>query len=67
MDAQVVKEFVSRVSRDEELRQEVVRDPKGVSQREGFSPLVSAVVLRLVPHLSLAPEKSGVGFNGWNY
>lgn len=67
MDVQVVKDFVSRVSRDERLRQEVVRDAEGVSQREGFSPMVSAVVLRLVPHLSLAQKSPGVAFNWWNY
>ena len=67
MDVQVVKDFVRRVTHDEGLRQEVERDPQGVSQREGFSPTVSAVVLRLVPHLSLTEKTSGVAFNWWNY
>ena len=64
MEEQQIKEFVHRVSCDEELRKELAQNPDGVLMREGFSPRVTQIVARLVPHLTLS---SSVGFapNAW--
>jgi hypothetical protein len=53
MEEQQIQEFVHRVSNDEALRKELASDPGGVILREGFSPRVTQIVSRLVPHLSL--------------
>ena len=53
MEERLIQEFVHRVSTDEKLREELKRDPDGVIMREGFSPRVTRVVSRLVPHLAL--------------
>ena len=53
MEEQQIQEFVHRVSTDEALRKELASDPEGVILREGFSPRVTQIVSRLVPHLSL--------------
>ncbi len=53
MEEQQIQDFVHRVSTDEELRKELVRDPDGVIMREGFSPRVTGIVTQLVPHLAL--------------
>ena len=53
MEEQQIQEFVHRVSNDEALRKELASDPEGVILREGFSPRVTQIVSRLVPHLSL--------------
>ncbi|HLX57727.1 MAG TPA: hypothetical protein VKR83_11940, partial [Ktedonobacteraceae bacterium] len=47
------QDFVHRVNTDEVLRKELVSDPDGVIMREGFSPRVARVVLRLTPHLTI--------------
>jgi hypothetical protein len=54
MEEQQIKEFVHRVSCDEELRKELAQNPDGVLMREGFSPRVMQVVMRLVPHLTVS-------------
>lgn len=59
MEEQQIKEFVHRVSCDEELRKELAQNPDGVLMREGFSPHVMQVVTRLIPHLTVS---SSVGF-----
>ena len=53
MEEQQIQEFVHRVSTEEALRKELASDPEGVILREGFSPRVTQIVSRLVPHLSL--------------
>ena len=53
MEERLIQEFVHRVSTDEKLREELKRDPDGVIMREGFSPRVTRIVSRLVPHLAL--------------
>ena len=53
MEEQQIQEFVHRVSNDEALRKELASDPEGVLLREAFSPRVTQIVSRLVPHLSL--------------
>jgi len=53
VEEQQIQEFVHRVSNDEALRKELASDPEGVILREGFSPRVTQIVSRLVPHLSL--------------
>ena len=53
MEEQQIQDFVHRVSTNEELHEELTRDPDGVILREGFSPRVAQVVSKLVPHLSL--------------
>ncbi len=64
-EIQQLVNFVSRASRDERLRQELVRDAAGVSRREGFSPAVATVVRRLVPQLALG-QQADVSFPWWN-
>lgn len=53
MEEQQIQEFVHRVSMDQALRAQVMKDPDGVIMREGFSPRVTRVLARLIPHLSL--------------
>lgn len=64
-EVQQLVDLVSRASRDEELRQELVRDAAAVSRREGFSPAVASVVRRLVPQLALG-QQVDVSFPWWN-
>ncbi len=53
MEEQQIKNFVHRVSTEETLRTELANNPEAVIEREGFSPRVAQVVMRLVPHLAL--------------
>ena len=53
MEEQQIQDFVHRVSNDAGLRQELASEPEKVVTREGFSPRVAGVVMRLVPHLAL--------------
>jgi hypothetical protein len=53
MEERQIQEFVHRIFNDEALRKELANDPKGVIKREGYSPRVIQVVMRLVPHLAL--------------
>ena len=53
MEEQQIQDFVHRVSNDEDVRKELALDPDGVIMREGFSPRVAQIVMRLVPHLAL--------------
>ena len=64
MEEQQIQDFVHRVSTDEELRKELGRDPDGVIMREGFSPRVAKIVLRLVPHLAM-DEPIGPSLSWW--
>jgi uncharacterized protein (UPF0335 family) len=66
MEEQQIKEFVHRVSRDEELRKELVQNPDGVLMREGFSPRVMQVVMRLVPHLTVSSSADFKQNYWWN-
>lgn len=53
MEEQMIQDFVHRAPRDEELRKELANDPENVIAREGFSPPVARILLRLVPQLAL--------------
>lgn len=53
MEEQQLQDFVHRIAESEELRQELVSNPALVVSREGFSPRLVNVVMRLVPHLSM--------------
>ncbi len=53
MEEKQIQDFVHRVSTDEELRKELASDPNTVIMREGLSPRVAQIVMRLVPHLAL--------------
>ncbi|MEO8972316.1 MAG: hypothetical protein ABI406_12040 [Ktedonobacteraceae bacterium] len=64
MEEQQIKDFVHRVSSDETLRKELTQDPGGVIMREGFSPRVTQIVARLVPHLAFG-DSSGTTPSGW--
>ena len=66
MEERQIQSFVHRVSTDSELREELRRDSVGVIMREGFSPRVSRVVSRLVPHLTLEQEPMDKSLCGWN-
>jgi hypothetical protein len=65
MEEQQIQDFVHRISTDEELRNELVRDPDSVIMREGFSPRMTRVVKQLVPHLSLE-EPLGPSLRWWH-
>ena len=63
MEEQQIKDLVHRVSTDETLRQELARDPQAFIEREGFSPALTRVIMKLVPHLTLANNSNDV--EGW--
>lgn len=51
MEELQIKNLVHRASTDEAFRQELVSNTDAVIEREGLSPRVAEVVMRLVPHL----------------
>lgn len=53
MEEQQIQDFVHQASSDEQLRKELATNPNGVIERQGFSPRVAQIVLRLVPHLAM--------------
>jgi hypothetical protein len=53
MEEKQIREFVHRVSQDENLRSALTQDPDGVIMRENFSPRVAQVITKLVPYLSV--------------
>lgn len=53
MEELQIQEFVHRVSTDEDLRKELASAPDSVIMREGFSPRVARIIMRLVPHLAM--------------
>ena len=55
-EEQQIRDFVHRVSTDEELRKELASSPAMVVMREGFSPHVAQIIARLVPHLAVERE-----------
>ena len=65
MEEQQIRDFVHRVSTEETLRTELASNPQNVIEREGFSPRVAQVVMRLVPHLALNKEIKA-GFGWWH-
>lgn len=60
-----ILEFVQRVSQDEALRKELTNDPDNVIMREGFSPRVAQVLMRLVPHMSAISGEISIGSLTW--
>lgn len=66
MEEQQIRDFVHRVSSDETLRQELARDPQSFVEREGFSPSVARVVMKLVPHLTMTNDQIKLG-GWWSY
>ena len=64
MEEQQVLDFVRRVSQDENLRREVLDAPENVIAREGFSPRVGRIVMRLAPHLSFERQTNPL-LSGW--
>ena len=65
MEEQQIRDFVHRVSTEETLRTELASNPQNVIEREGFSPRVAQVVMRLVPHLALDKEIK-TSFGWWH-
>ncbi len=65
MEEQQIKDFVQRVSSDETMRKELAQDPDGVIMREGFSPRVTQIVARLVPHLAFGDSSSSKPSGWW--
>ena len=53
MEELQIQEFVHRVLTDEGLRKELASTPNSVIMREGFSPRVAKIIIRLVPHLAM--------------
>ncbi len=64
MEEQQILDFVHRVSLDESLRREVFEVPEQVMAREGFSPRVTAIIMRLVPHLDFERQANPL-LSGW--
>lgn len=63
MEELQIQEFVHRVSTDEKLRKELATSPDSVIIREGFSPRVARIIMRLVPHLAMEkPLEVSLGF-----
>ena len=62
MEELQIRDFVHRVSTEETLRTELANSPQSVIEREGFSPKVAQVIMRLVPHLALNKEMQP---HGW--
>jgi hypothetical protein len=52
MEERQIQAFVRRVLMDQEMKSALMRDPAGVIQREGYTPRVAAILLRLVPCLT---------------
>lgn len=65
MEEQQVLDFVRRVSRDENLRREVLETPDCVIAREGFSPRVARIITRLVPHLDFERQSEPPTLSWW--
>jgi hypothetical protein len=53
MEERQIQEFVHRISSNEALRKELISDPEQVIAREDFSPIVTSILMKLVPSLSL--------------
>ena len=66
MEEQQIRDFVHRVSTEEMLRTELASNPQSIIEREGFSPRVAQVVMRLVPHLALDKEMKP-GLRWWTF
>lgn len=66
MEEQQIRDFVHRVSTEETLRAELASDPKSVIEREGFSPRVAQVVMRLIPHLAMN-KPTEVSLSWWGH
>ena len=64
MEEQQIQDFVHRISTEEELRKELARDPDGVIMREGFSPRVAQIMMRLAPQLAM-DKPIGPAFSWW--
>ena len=65
MEELQIQTFVHRVSTDPELREELRRNPDDVIIRENFSPRVSRIVERLVPHLTLEQPPMDKSLGWW--
>lgn len=65
MEERQVEDFVYRVLRNEQLRQELIANPEVVITREDFTPRVALVVSRLVPYLSLFRVSNSLQGNPW--
>ncbi len=65
MEEQQILDFVHRVSQDESLRREVFEAPEQVIAREGFSSRVTAIIMRLVPHLDFERQTKPPTLSWW--
>jgi hypothetical protein len=53
VEEQQLQDIVHRIYTDDRFRQALLTDPQGVIEQEHLAPLVSNVVKKLIPHLSL--------------
>lgn len=66
MEEKQLQDFVHRASVSEELRKELASSPDSVIAREGFSPRLAKVVMRLVPQLGMEkPLEPSLGWWWW--
>jgi len=67
MEEQQLQDFVHRIAESEDLRKELAGNAALVVSREGFSPRLVNVVMRLVPHLAMEkPLGPSLGW-WWGY
>jgi hypothetical protein len=69
MEERLLIRFIRRLVQNEDLREETIRDTRGVCQREGLSAHAALVLGRIMPHLTLAGEASQHEgqFNWWAF
>jgi hypothetical protein len=65
MEERQIQEFVHRISSDEALRKELISDPEQVIAREDFSPVVTRILMKLVPSLSLEAYEGAPQLGWW--
>lgn len=64
MEEQQLQDFVHRIVKSEALRKELASDPARIVSREGFSPRLEQVVMRLVPHVAME-KPLGASLSWW--
>ena len=67
MEEKQILDFVHRVSHDETLRKELTSAPDNVILRENFSPRVTQIIRRLVPHLAASQTEFSTPSMSWWY
>ena len=64
MEEDLIRDFIHRVLRDEQLRKGLATDPESTIARENFTPRVVRVIRRMVPQLAFG-EPQPPAFTWW--